>query len=178
MGLLITGIARHGDAPRRGRKPKRKLEAGAHQTTLVSGGVSGHTLLCQKPDGTVSQEAVASANNSLQLNKQNDASSEKTPSRAPGDPLSGQASKSSLTTTAPTGESSGARQERGQVSPSPGKSRMAWKSMVKSAPIPNVLQVMILFRKIMLAHNIPYCMVFICIHLNAESCKLFNHSKG
>lgn len=142
--MLITGIARHGDAPRRGRKPKRKLEAGAHQTTLVGGGVSGHTLLCQKPDGTVSQEAVAFANNGLQLNKLNDASFEKTPSSALVDPLSGQASKSSLTTAASAGEDNGARQEHGQVNPSPGKRRMAWKSMVKSAPIPNVLQVVII----------------------------------
>lgn len=147
---LITGIARHGDAPRRGRKPKRKLEAGAHQTTLVGGGVSGHTLFCQKPDGTVSQEAVAFANNGLQLNKLNDASSEKTPSSAPRDPLSGQASKPTVTTAAPAGEDNGAHQERGQVNPSPGRSRMAWKSMVKSAPIPNVLQVMIIYHVVRL----------------------------
>ncbi|KAG5280896.1 hypothetical protein AALO_G00065210 [Alosa alosa] len=138
-----TGIARHGDAPRRGRKPKRKLEAGAHQSTLVGGGVSGHTLLCQKPDGTVPQEAAVFANNGLQLNKQNGASSEKTQALAPGGLLSGHASNTPSTTAAPTGEGSGVRQEHGQVvDPSPGKSRMAWKSMVKSAPAPHVLQML------------------------------------
>lgn len=140
--LLITGITRHGDAPRRGRKPKRKLEAGTHQTTLVVGGVGGHTLLCQKPDGTVPQEAAVFASNALQLNKQYGASPEKTPGLAPGGLLPGYASKSLSATAAPKGEGSVGSQERSHFGdPSSGKSRFAWKSMVKSAPAPNVPQV-------------------------------------
>ncbi|XP_012671453.2 histone-lysine N-methyltransferase EHMT1a isoform X2 [Clupea harengus] len=138
-----AGITRHGDAPRRGRKPKRKLEAGTHQTTLVVGGVGGHTLLCQKPDGTVPQEAAVFASNALQLNKQYGASPEKTPGLAPGGLLPGYASKSLSATAAPKGEGSVGSQERSHFGdPSSGKSRFAWKSMVKSAPAPNVPQML------------------------------------
>ncbi|KAL2092228.1 hypothetical protein ACEWY4_012026 [Coilia grayii] len=138
-------IVRHGDAPRRGRKPKRKLEAGTHQTTLVGGGSSGHTLLCQRPGGTVPPEALGFANNGLQLGKQHEANPKKSPALAPGAPSLEYASKSVSATAAPTGdgESSGGHQERGRlVDAPPAKSRFAWKSMVKSGPVPHVLQML------------------------------------